>query len=592
VDCTIVLREGATLTPTKPYAMNLEQLKTLKAILDKDLAREFIRPSEAASSSSPFFVTDPTTRQLRLVFDYQEVNAATVPDVYPLPLTRRILGDLAGCDWATCLDAREAFKGVRMDPGSRQFTAFTTPFGLFEWNVMPMGLRNAPAVFQRFMNSVLNPFLGVTCHAYLDDIVIYTKGTKEDHEAEVEKVLAALEAASIRVKPHKCKWSVRQFNFLGFTVECGRGIRMADDKIQGIRNLARPTNLAALRHFLGMVGYYDQLIPHYSDITACLTDLSKKGAAWQWRDEHEAAFQRLLSSVRNDVFLRAFDPEKQIRLSTDSSDVAYGGMMEQQDDEGIWRPFLFYHHKFKDGEKGWDGPDKELYAIVFAFQHYRQFLAQPRFPVQVFSDHRNLSKFMFKSNLLKSHDGRVGRWWEELSQCNFQIQYVEGSKNVVPDFLSRYNQPPSVDLPDRILLPHHRFSPKALADITTWFKKHSDQPNIRRVLEEKWSNPPCDEKNGSDRPGSETPSAEDACPLPAQAKVFPCVAARPRLYAMLAKYQGTSLDSVLPDPTHTRVGADRRGIGCLPHSRPGILGTPPHRLGMNEHRRMIGEQAH
>ena len=557
-DCTIVLKEGSTLTPSKPYAMSQEQLRTLKAIIDKDLARSFIQPSDASSSSSPFFVTDPTTKQLRLVFDYQEVNAATVPDVYPLPLTRRVLGDLAGCDWATCLDAREAFKGVRMEPGSRQYTAFTTPFGLFEWNVMPMGLRNAPSVFQRFMNSVLNPFLGITCHAYLDDIVIYTKGTKEEHEAEVEKILAALEKASVRIKPHKCQWSVRKFNFLGFTIECGKGIRMADDKIQGIRDLKRPVNLASLRHFLGTVGYYDQLIPHFSDITACLTDLSKKGAAWEWEPQHEAAFQRLLSSVKDDVFLYAFDPEKQIRLSTDASDVAYGGMMEQQDDEGNWRPFLFYHHKFKDGEKGWDGPDKELYAIVFAFQHYRQFLAQPRFPVQVFSDHRNLSKFMFKTNMLKSHDGRTGRWWEELSQCNFEIQYVEGTKNVVPDFLSRYNMPPAADLPERVLLPAHRFSTKARADIESWFKKHAHVPNVRQTLEEQFSGT---KKNSSVRPGSETPSEPDACQAPAPPSDFPCVAARPRLYAMLAKYQGTSLDSVLPDPTHTRRGADRRGIG-------------------------------
>src|SRR5690606_11900480 len=228
---------------------------------------------------------------------------------------------------------------------------------------------------------------------------------------------------------------------------------------------------------------YDKFIPHFSDIVAPLTDLTKKDAPFNWLPVHSAAFSRLLESIRNDVFLAAFDWSKPVTLETDASDVAYGGCISQPDENGQLRPIVFFHHKFKDHEKNWDIHDKELYAIVYAFDRYRHFLSGTRTPVSVFSDHRNLAKFMFTTDLLKSHDGRLGRWWSMLAEHNFTIEYRTGSENVVADFLSRYGYDDSAALDTKTLLPTHRFSPKALADITAWFKKSRDQPNIRDLLD-------------------------------------------------------------------------------------------------------------
>jgi hypothetical protein len=491
-DCQITLKDGAVLKTSKLYDLSREQLEVLDKLLKAELAKGFIRPSRSDSSAPVFFVRDPPSEsrnlgQLRLVVDYRDLNSKVVLDDYPIPLSRQVMNDLAGADWITTFDVRSGFANLRMAPGSESATAFKTHYGLFESVVMPMGLATAPSVFQRFINSVLNPFLGVFCHAYLDDIVIHTKGSLEKHKDQVRQVLEVLHRNDLHLKPHKCQWFRKEVSFLGFHVECGKGVRMADDKLQALRATPAPRSVTDLRSFLGALGFYDRFIPHYSDVVACLTDLTKKGAPWVWSSTCQRAFDTLLASLRNDVFLAGFDPDRPIRLSTDSSDVAYGGMLEQPDDHGNWRPVLFFHHKFKDGEKGWDGPDKELYAIVFAFDRYRHFLAQPRFPVQVFSDHRNLAKFMFTSNLLKSHDGRLGRWWEALSQCNFEIQYTPGEKNVVPDFLSRYGFEASAELEPQMLLPARRFSQKALHDIESWFKRTPTAPNVRRLLEERFA---------------------------------------------------------------------------------------------------------
>jgi hypothetical protein len=507
-DCVINIREGQKLRASKLYDMSQEELKQLKSLLDLELERGFIRPSKSESSAPVFFVRDPSsgTRsgQLRLVIDYRDLNSKIELDEYPIPLTRTVMNDLAGADWITSMDVRSGFANLRVAPGSEKATAFKTFYGLFEYTVMPMGLATAPSIFQRFINSVLNPYLGIFCHAYLDDVVIYTKGTLEEHKAQVLKVLEALAENGLRLKPHKCKWFRKECDFLGFTVVVGKGVRMAEDKIQAIRDMEPPRNLGELRHFLGVAGFYDKFIPHYSDVTACLTALTRKDAAWNFDERCLSAFETIRNAIRDDVFLRAFDPTKPTRLSTDSSDEAYAGVMEQEYD-GVWMPFLLFHHKFQAAEKNWDIHDKELYAIVHAFTKYRHFLAQTSSPVQVFTDHRNLSKFMFSTNLLKSHDGRLGRWWEILSQCNFEIQYLPGADNLLADFFSRYGFQASSELPERTLLPASRFSSKALADIKTWFKKSTD-PNIRKLLETRFAEK-SENQNSSPDPVPETTTA-------------------------------------------------------------------------------------
>lgn len=591
IDCVVKIRDGEKLATSKIYDMSQEQLQVLKQLLDAELAKGFIRPSNSGSSAPVFFVRDPPSEsrnqgQLRLVVDYRDLNSKIELDEYPIPLSRTVMARLPKAKVFTKFDVRSGFSNIRMAPGSEPATAFKTFFGLFEYQVMPMGLATAPSVFQRFINHVLAPFLEIFCFAYLDDIIIFSDSQRE-HGEHVRLILEALEKHKLHLKPGKCVWNTTEVSFLGFTAVAGKGLRMSDDKIQGIRNIPPPRGLHDLRSFLGTVNFYDKFIPHYSDLTAPLTALTKAGVPWEWSATCQSAFDRLLAAIRDDVFLAAFDPDKPIRLDTDASDVAYGGAIMQQDEHGHWRPIIFFHHKFKDGEKGWDGPDKELYAIVFAFKKYRHFLAQPRFPVEVYSDHRNLAKFMFTTNLLKSHDGRLGRWWSELSGCNFQIQYRTGVTNVVADFLSRYGYEDSAALDSNILLPASRFSSKALADIKSWFKSSPTSPNIRQLLEKRFSSSSSaplrprrsnSEKAPSPLPGScseacrlhcknQNGSAHPVAPLsPALRSRFVPESLSARQARLLGRFAGNFLGSrladILPRPGSCRSGGNRLGLGA------------------------------
>ncbi|HLO98056.1 MAG TPA: pol polyprotein [Fimbriimonas sp.] len=463
-DCKILIKEGEKLSTCKIYDMSKEQLEILKALLDEELGKGFIRPSTSPASSPVFFVTDPGSdsrgrRQQRLVVDYRSLNSKIVLDEYPIPLIRTVMERLPRAKYFTKFDVRSGFANIRINPGDEWKTAFKTFYGLYEYTVMPMGLATAPSVFQRFINSVLAPFLDLFCFAYVDDIIIFSE-TLDEHRSHVTKVLSVLEKNQLHLKPSKCVWHVDEISFLGFTAVAGKGIRMSDDKLEAMRSWEAPSSLRDLRSFLGLTNYYHDFVPHYSDITSCLTDLTKKDTPFDWTPRHQAAFDRLKSALRNDVFLAAYDWEKPTTLETDASDAAFAGVISQPDENGRLRPVIMFSHKFKENERNWPIHDKELYAIVYAFNRYRHFLAAPRSPVSVFTDHRNLAKFMTTTTLT----GRLARWWEQLSGSNFQIQYRPGNENTVADALSRFGDD-GYDESQHALLPRVRFSPKALADL-------------------------------------------------------------------------------------------------------------------------------
>jgi hypothetical protein len=564
-ECRIILKEGETLTKNNPYELPHHQRENLKKLLEAEEAAGVIRRSQAPSASPGFFVRDPGSGQERWVVNYQEVNAKSKKDAYPLPRMQTIIDRAASADFISTMDVSKAFAMIPMARESRELTAFTTPFGLFEYNVMPMGLANAPSIWQRFMDSILGPYSHDFCFAYLDGILVVSR-RKDEHIQHVRKVLEILQKHGLHVKPHKCHWFQKEVQFLGFKIQAGGGVMMADDKLAAIREMEAPKRVKDLRTLLGVFGFNERFAKHYSDCTSIMTDLLKKDVPWEWTERHQAAFLELKRRFEERVMQEGRNPEYPLRLKTDASDVAHAVWIDQQHPDGSWHTLLLGSHKFKDAEKGWDGPDKELFAIVDAFDRYRKWLAQPGKTVLVYSDHRNLAKFMFTSNLLKSHDGRLGRWWQQLSQCDFEIQYTPGEENVEPDWLSRYNYPDSVDLPARQLLPAYRFSPKACADILGWFRSQRDKEGIRRRLEASFSGKEKENQRMTEMmknfEGKSAKLNDSPDPVP-EPKEPSAQMAAPQRAQMEERYRRRHPTAALPEvPEHNlRQPKDTRGLG-------------------------------
>jgi hypothetical protein len=476
IDAEVHLKEGEKMWQCKLFDMPKDQLEVLKKYLDEQLSKGFIQPSKSPVASPVFFVTDKASSsrgvsQLRLVVDYRTLNSKIVLDEYPLPLSREIIDRLGRAKIYTKFDVRAGFNNIRIKAGDEWKLAFKTMFGLYEYTVMPMGLATAPSIFQRFINATLAPFLGIFCFAYLDDIIIFSDDEKK-HDRHTEQVLEALAKAGLHLKPAKCVWNTKKVDFLGFTAIAGKGVCMSEDKIQAIRDWERPKTIRDCRAFAGLANFYAKFAPHFADLMKPIYALTKKGAVFDWTTQCELAFQSVKELMRKDVFLSGFDFNAPAVLETDASDVAYAGIISQFDENGDLRPVLMFSHTFTPEQMNWPAHDKELYAIVFAFTRYRHFLDGRPKPVDVYSDHQALSKFMTTTDISKKDRHR--RWAEELAQHSFIIQYRPGLENIVADALSRYNFG-DAHFENFPLLPRSRFSEKALKSLDPAARSAIDQ---------------------------------------------------------------------------------------------------------------------
>lgn len=425
------------LPPFGPlYPMSRDELKVLKEWLEENLRKGFIRPSSSPAASPVLFVKKPGGG-LRFCVDYRALNALTVKDRYPLPLTKESLNNLKGMRFFTKVDIISAFNNLRMKKGQEYLTAFRTRFGLFESLVMPFGLTGAPATFQRFMNDTLRDYLDVFCTAYLDDILIYSK-TRSEHVTHVRKVLQKLREAGLFAKVQKCEFLVSETKFLGIIVG-ENGIQMDPEKVKTIAEWKTPSCLTDVQAFIGFANFYRRFVRDFSKIISPMVALTKKGTAFIWNEKCQTAFEGLKQAFTEAPVLKPFDWTRDVIVETDASDYVSAGVLSQYDEEGILHPVAFFSKKHSVTECNYEIYDKELLAIIRCFEEWRPELEGTPSPIRVITDHRNLEYF----TTTKLLNRRQARWSEFLSRFNFKIHYRPGKQGAKPDALTRRSE----DLP-------------------------------------------------------------------------------------------------------------------------------------------------
>lgn len=436
-DHKIILKEGKEPPFGPLYGMSKDELATLKEYIRENIQKGFIRASSSPAGAPVLFVkkADGT---LRLCVDYRGLNGITVKNRYPLPLIKETLDQLYKAKWYTKLDLRQGYNQIRIAEGEEWKTAFRTRYGHFEYTVMPFGLTNAPATFQHFINDCLRDYLDVFCTAYLDDILIYSNSLKE-HQTHVSKVLQALQDSGVLLKPEKCEFHTQSTKYLGLIIEPG-GIKMDPKKVDAVRNWKSPKTLKDVQAFLGFANFYRRFIRGFSALAFPLYKLTRKNTPFSWDTQAEKAFESLKISFTSAPILAHFDPQKRIVVETDASDYVAAGILSQYDPDGLLRPVAYFSKKHSPAECNYEIYDKELLAIIRAFEEWRPELEGATHPISVISDHKNLEYFMSTKQLNR----RQARWAEYLSRFNFIIKYRAGNKGGKPDALTRRSE----DMPD------------------------------------------------------------------------------------------------------------------------------------------------
>jgi hypothetical protein len=301
--------------------------------------------------------------------------------------------------------------------------------------VTPFGLANAPSTFQKFINYTLRDYLDEFCSAYIDDILIYTSGTRSQHREHVRKVFIRLREAGLQIDIDKCEFEVQETKYLGFIIVAGKGIRMDPEKIKAIEDWEAPTSVKGVRGFLGFANFYRRFIKGYSDLVRPLTELTHKSQRFVWSTDADQAFRKLKTIFVSAPALAQFDYDKETRIETDSSGWCIGGTLQQPDNNGLWTPCAFFSKKNNPAECNYEIYDKEMLAIIRCLNEWDAELRGVK-SFEIHTDHKNLEYFMTVRKLTE----RQMRWSLILSRYKFLIVHVSGKNNERADALSRRDQ--------------------------------------------------------------------------------------------------------------------------------------------------------
>jgi hypothetical protein len=425
--------EGPPPRP-KLYGLTRQETEAVKAYIDDMLGRGFIRPS-TSPYASPVLVVKKPGGGLRICVDYRQLNEVTKKNRNSPPAIKETLARMAKTKVMTLVDVVAAFNTVRLAEEDEEKTAFLTRYGLYEYRVMPFGLCNAPGTFQTFINETLRDYLDDFCTAYLDDILIYSEN-EEDHEEHVFKVLQRLKNVNLFLDPKKCSWKTKRVKYLGLILTPD-GIEMDPKKVATILEWKQPRCVKDVQAFLGFCNFYRRFIKGYSHLAKPLMVLTRKEDGTKKfplpPDSPSAqAFDKLKKAFTEAGVLAHFDPDLETWLETDASDFITAAVLSQMHN-GVLRPVAFLSHKMTPAECNYEIYDKELLAIVMAFEEWRFELSGTNDPISVLSDHQALQTFMTTKRLNR----RQARWAEFLAEFNFKVKYRPGKQGTKPDALTR-----------------------------------------------------------------------------------------------------------------------------------------------------------
>jgi hypothetical protein len=419
----------------RPYRTPMKNRQVIDKTVDEMLDANIIKRSRSPWSF-PVVIVDKKDGTKRFCVDFRKLNKVTKKNSYPLPLIDDILALLGKAKYFTSLDLKSGYWQVLMDENDKEKTAFACHRGLFEFNVMPFGLSNAPAIFQELMSIVLQDCSDFAT-AYLDDILIFSSSL-EEHLSHLRLIFSRLRQHGLKLKLKKCSFLQEETNYLGFVIDTN-GVKPDPKKVAAIRSLPAPTCVREVRSFIGMCSYYRRFIPNFSQIADCIVALTKKNARFKWLAEHEKAFKYLKDSLSVVPLLSYPDPNKPYILYTDASDTCIGACLTQtiEPDDSFLpnvvneKPIYYLSHKLSKSQCKWSTVEKEAYAIHFALQKLDYYLHNSEFIIK--TDHKPL-KYLLESPM---QNKKIQLWALSMAGYNCRVEYIAGTTNTCADLLSR-----------------------------------------------------------------------------------------------------------------------------------------------------------
>ncbi|KAL4126001.1 hypothetical protein QTP88_010233 [Uroleucon formosanum] len=395
VQMDIVENAGSVPINAKPYRTSPTDRKRITEILQEWKSAGIVSDS-TSPYASPVLLLNKASGDKRLCVDYRKLNQQTVAPVFPMPDIDGQLSTLAEGVIFTTMDLSNGFLQIPLSPQAKKKTAFITEDAAAKFERMPFGVKGAPAMFQRMMNTIFKELKNDSLvSVYMDDIIMPSKDS--------EHMLDGLEQV---FKPGK--------------------------KTEVIATFPRSRNEHEVRRFLGLAGYIRRFIVNYAKLAAPLTTLTGKNTVFTWESEQQKSFDELKRILCSEPVVAMYDPTAPItQVHTDASSVALSGVLLQGSTSSELHMVYAVSKKTTDVESRYHSSRLKLYAIIWTLDRLRPFLLGIRFII--FTDCQPLVYL----NVHKTTKPQVARWFEALQEFDFEIKYRPGSRMAHVDALSR-----------------------------------------------------------------------------------------------------------------------------------------------------------
>ncbi|KAL5560290.1 hypothetical protein UlMin_036501 [Ulmus minor] len=367
----------------------------------------------------------------RICMDYRRLNKNTRKDHFPLPFIDQMLDRLAGREYYCFLDGYSGYNQIVIAPEDQHKTTFTCPYGTFAFRRMPFGLCNAPATFQRCMMAIFTEMVEHFVEVFMDDFSVFGDSFSLCLE-NLAKVLKRCEETNLVLNWEKCHFMVKEGIVLGHKVSRD-GLEVDKAKVETIEKLPPPVSVKGIRSFLGHTGFYRRFIKDFSKIAKPLCNLLEKDRKFDFDEGCLKAFLELKQKLSSAPVIVAPDWAAPFELMCDASDVAVGAVLGQKRNR-VFHSIYYASKTLQGAQLNYTVTEKELLAVVFAFDKFRSYLVGTK--VIVYTDHSAINYLVEK----KDAKPRLIRWVLLLQEFDLEIRDRKGTENQVADHLSRLEQ--------------------------------------------------------------------------------------------------------------------------------------------------------
>ena len=440
-------------------------------------------PHNNAITTSPKKDDEGNKVDTRVCMDLRALNLRIDDAEHPIPTMADFSDKLEGATYFTSLDAKECYHQFLFDKSSRDLTAFTVDGHKYVWLRGMFGLKVIGITMQCVMAGILKDMDDAL--VYIDDILIATKGTWEEHIERVRLAIRKLTAANIRLKWSKCRIATKEGRLMGHIMST-QGVRADPMKVRAIYNYPTPKNGSELARFLGMVGWMRRHTRFMSNVTSPLEALkNKKGAEYQWLEEHAVAFKTIQQAIASMSMIYHPDYKKDFYVATDASSNGLGAYIYQYDEggydeDGKKNVIAYASRGLTPHELNYSTIKKELLALIYALDKFHIYIYGRSFTV--LTDHKALT-YMHSQ---KGGNTMANTWYETLGNYTFDVVHHPGYRNIVPDTLSRIYAGQAWGLVDVPYDPEEGYT--GFHQMGTSIKKSRVHLHQTEIINERWTN--------------------------------------------------------------------------------------------------------